>query len=212
MPSHFILKIEKNNSKLNRFLLAAEKELPDFFGVNIQRPNIFFLDSRKVIDEIRRKKTESWLCAWARNGNIYILNPKIYTKESSHTSEHFWKTIKHEYCHLYFKQLTGISYPAWLNEGLACYLAGQVNKAPTASQAVKVFDYFQKSDKYIYSIAYFWVKLLIEKFGGKKLLELLKQLKPELSEQEFKLIFYKIYKIKFSNKYFNDLFKKIFIE
>jgi len=197
----FSLKIAKDDSKLNKFLLATEKELSDFFGINIERPSIFFLDSRKDINKIWGKKTESWLSAWAKNGNIYILNPKIYTKESDHSIEHFWQAIKHEYCHLYFRQLTGVNYPKWLNEGLACYLAGQVKKTPPRNEAMKVFDYFQKSDKQIYCIAYFWVKLLIEKFGIKKLLDLFKQLKPKFNEREFKSVFYKVYKISFSEKH-----------
>lgn len=207
MFQYFSVKPAKNNQKLDKFLFATKKELSNFFSINVEQPNIFFLNSRKDIDKIRKMKTKRWQSGWAKNGNIFILNPKIYAKESSHTAEHFWKTIKHEYCHLYFKKLTGTGYPKWLNEGLACYLAGQVKKSPTSDDVMKIFDYFKKSNWQIYSIGYFWVKLLIEKLGKKKFFKLLKQLKPELNENKFKLIFYKVYKIKFSKKDLSVLLK-----
>jgi hypothetical protein len=200
MFHYFSVKPIRSNPKLDKFLIATKKEFSDFFGVNVEQPNIFFLNSRKDINKIWNRKTESWQSGWAKNGNIFILNPKIYTKESDHTAKHFWQTIKHEYCHLYYKKLTGTSYPKWLNEGLACYLAGQVKKSPTLIDIMKVFDYFKRKDWQTYSIGYFWVKLLVEKFGKKKFLGLLKQLEPELSKNEFKSIFYKVYKIKFSEK------------
>jgi len=200
MFRYFQVKPVKNNPKISKFLIEIQKEFSEFFGIDVEQPDIFFLDSRKDIDIIRNKKTESWLSGWAENGNIFILNPKIYTKESNHTAEHFWQTIKHEYCHLYFKKLTGTSCPKWLNEGLACYLAGQIKKSPTSDEAMKVFDYFQKSDWQVYSVGYFWVKFLIEKFGKEKFKKLLKELRLEINENEFKSVFYKIYKIKFSEK------------
>lgn len=195
-----MIKPIKNNPKLSRFLLSTEKSLFDFFKIKIERPPIFFLNSRKDIDKFWGRKTESWFSGWAKNGAIYILNPKVYPKESNHKIEHFWQTIKHEYCHLYFNQVTGINYPKWLNEGLACYLNGQVKKTLTLSEAMKVFDYFQKSDRDIYKVGYFWVKILIEKFGRRKLLILLKHLKPGLTKCQFKSIFYQVYKIKFTKR------------
>lgn len=205
MQQVFTLKPVKNNPKLDHFFSHIEKEFFNFFGIEIDKPLIFFLRSRKDIDKIWGKKTESWFCAWVKKGNIYILDPAVYTKESDHKIEHFWSTIKHEVCHLYFNQLTGINYPKWLNEGLACYLAGQVKKTPSPDERIKVSNYFKKSDGKIYAIGFFWIKLLIEKFGRKKFIELLKLMKPELTEQGFKNIFFTVYKIKFTKTNLNEL-------
>jgi len=207
MFQSFNIKPASNNLKFNKFLSETKKGLSDFFGVKTEQPNVFFVNSRKDINKIWGTKTENWMSGWAKNGNIFILNPKIYTKESNHTKKHFWQTIKHEYCHLYFKQLTGTSYPKWLNEGLACYLAGQVKKKPAQEEALRVFNYFQKGDQQIYSVGYFWVRFLIEKFGRKKFLTLLNLLEPELTENKFKFIFLKVYKIDFSKKDLNLLIK-----
>ena len=89
MMQSFIIKPKKINLRFNDFLFKTEKELSVFFGININKPNIFFLDSRKDIDKVWGKKTENWFSAWAQNDNIYILNPKFYAKESNHKINHF---------------------------------------------------------------------------------------------------------------------------
>ncbi|MFH1428098.1 MAG: hypothetical protein ABIG60_06285, partial [Patescibacteria group bacterium] len=99
------------------------------------------------------------------------------------------------------------SRPKWLNEGLCCYLADQVKKKPTKKEALRVFDYYQKTDWRIYDIGYFWVKLLIDKFGKKKLLKLLKKIDSQATEKEFTEIFYQVYGFKFSKKEFNKIFE-----
>ena len=208
MLQYYIIKLVKNYPALNKFLSETEKKLSDFFGINIEKPSIFFLNSRKDIDKILGKKTEDWFSAWVKNGNIYILNHKIYTKESNHNIKHFWQTIKHEYCHLYFQQLTGTNYPKWLNEGLACYFAEQAKKIPTQGTLMKIFDYFQKSDWQIYSVAYFWVNFLIEKFGRQKILNLLKSMNFQITEEQFAKNFYKIYQFHYSRKDFDKILKK----
>jgi len=191
----------QTNGKVTDFLENTQKELSSFFDVEIKIPEVCLTNSRKEIDDILGWKTQDWLTGFAKDGKIYILNPNVYIKESDHENiEHFWKTLKHEYCHIYFRTITRIGYPKWLNEGLACYLSGQDKKEPTKQDALKIFDYFQKNDWQTGEIGYFWVRLLISKFGKKKLLELIKCLKPDISEKEFAENFYKIYGIRYSKE------------
>ena len=208
MKYYFDITPSKNFKKLDDFLLKTKKEFSLFFCITTEEPNIFFLHSRKEIDVIFGRKTESWLCAWATDSNIYTLHPNVYTTESNHNADHFWPVIKHEYAHLFFKQLTGVSYPKWLNEGLACYLAKQEKKAPTHNEAMKILDSFQKSNSQIYSIGYFWVKLLIERFGKKKFMKFLKRISPRMDEKKFDKAFYATYKIRFNKKELNILFQE----
>ena len=77
MLQYYIIKLVKNYPALNKFLSETEKKLSDFFGINIEKPSIFFLNSRKDIDKILGKKTEDWFSAWVKNGNIYILNKDL---------------------------------------------------------------------------------------------------------------------------------------
>lgn len=204
----FLLGTDKSkfNKKMTEFLKSTRKELDDFYNVNIQQPSIFFIDSRKEVDKIWKRKTEEWFSAWAKDGNIYILNPEIYTKESNHKDiKHFWQSLKHEYCHLYYRKIIVVGYPKWLNEGLANYLAGQVKKKPTKAEALRVFDYYDKSDWQIYNIGYFWTKLLIEKFGKKKLLTLIKSIGSQTTEKEFVQKFHQIYKFHYSKTDFKKI-------
>jgi len=197
----------KFNKKMIEFLKFTQKELDVFYNTIIKKPSIFFIDSRKEIDKIWGRKTEEWFSAWAKDGNIYILNPEIYTKESNHKNiKHFWQSLKHEYCHLYYRKITGAGYPKWLNEGLANYLAGQVKKNPTKEESLRVFDYYNKSDWRIYDIGYFWIKLLIEKYGKENLVTLIKDINSKTTEKEFSKKFYQVYKFHYSKKDFDKIF------
>lgn len=196
----------KHNKKLEKFLQSIQGELNDFFKIKIDQPFIFFIDSRQEIDKIWGKKTERWLTGWTKQNNIFILNHNVYARESNHKNiKHFWQTLEHEHCHLYYKQLTGINYPKWLNEGLACYLSGQIKPLPNKSEALTIFQYYQKTNWQVFKIGYFWVSLLIKKFGEKKMLALLKDLEHDATLREFKDRFYKTYKFRFNRKDFETL-------
>src|SRR3989344_413717 len=200
----------QQNNKVKKYLRLTKKEWERFFGITINTLSIYFIDSRKEIDKIWGKKTERWLTAWAsENNSIFILNPRVYVKESDHKNiDHFWKTLKHEYCHLYFKKLThGANHPKWLNEGLACYFARQEKPKPSRHEALKLFNYFKKTDKDIYKISYFWVSLLIKKYGLRKLLRPIKSLDPNITQKKITVIFYRIYKLKYSKKQFEKLYQ-----
>jgi hypothetical protein len=198
--------LEKPNKEIQEFLEDTQKELSRFFGISVGQPVLFFLNSRKEIDFIWNKKTEGWMVAWAKENYIFILNPKVYTKESDHKDiKHFWQVLKHEYCHIYFKKITNVNYPKWLNEGLACYLANQIKPQPSPEEALKIFEYFSKSDSQIYKPAYFWTKLLIEKFGVEKMLSLIETIKSGITEKQFSANFYKIYGLHYSEKDFIKL-------
>ncbi|MFH1611849.1 MAG: hypothetical protein ABH887_01110 [bacterium] len=116
------------NQSIDQYLKSAKKELDDFFGIDVDLPEVCFINSRKHYDEMMGWKTEEYMVGHAKDGKIYILHPDIYVQESSHKSiDSFWKVLKHEYCHIYFRTITTITkigYPKWLNEGLASYLTG----------------------------------------------------------------------------------------
>jgi len=197
------------NKKINNFIQRTENELDKFFGIKIDPVLIILLNSRQDIDAVYGKKTPDWLVGFTRRNIIFILNPKAYTKESSHRNpKDFWKTLKHEYCHLYFKKLTGDTYPNWLNEGLACYLAKQKRLLPKLSEALNILDVRNKGKYDVYTVGYYWVNLLIKKFGQKKLLKFIKSFKPQMTKSEFVGIFYRIYKIKFEPKSLGNLYNR----
>lgn len=144
-----------------------------------------------------------------KNNVIYIFHPEVFAKESSHKSEEFWITLKHEYCHYYYSQITGSHFPYWLNEGLASYLSGKkllVNKE-AEDRLFDIFEYFNKSAKGVYWIGQYWVEFLINKYGRENLIELIKSLKSGFDQDEFAENFKKTYKIDFSRESLSKIIK-----
>jgi spermidine/putrescine-binding protein len=164
---------------------------------------------RQDIDAVYGKKTPDWLVGFTHKNTIFILNSKFYTKESSHKSlKDFWKTLKHEYCHLYYKKLTGNTYPDWLNEGLACYLANQKKSKPELHEALSILEDKNQGKYDVYKVGYFWIKLLIEKYGKKKFFDLIGAVKPQITRLEFGKIFYRVFKIKFTQKSLGNFYSR----
>lgn len=213
MTNHFFkLQDVKDSKKLNSFLKKSQKELSSFFGVEIYFPSVFFINSRKQYDDVWKIRSKNWMVGGADGRKIFILDPEVYTIESDHEDiRHFWQTLKHEYCHIAIRQFykQENNKPKWLNEGLCCYLASQVKRMPTKKEALKVFDYYSKADWRIYAIGYFWTKLLIDKFGKRKLLQLLRGMNYYTTEKEFSKLFYGLYKIRYVKKDFSELFDNL---
>ncbi len=181
------------DAKVISALKLAQKKLNKFFGIKRELPPVVLLQSRQEIDKFWGKKTESWLCAWTKAGTIYILDPKVFSKESDHTAKQFWSALVHEYVHLYYHAITRSNKPRWLSEGLACYLAGQVKKNPAEADLISLNSFFNEGGKKVYGVGYYWVKYLIENYTQKKLLQLVKTVNPKATIHKFAGNFQDIY-------------------
>ncbi len=172
---------------MRAFLEQAKKEFDSFFGIVGHEPPVILLDSRKAMDAIWGRKTEKWLVGCVRNGAIYIFDPKVYSKVSDHKANEFFQTLKHEYCHIYFNQITRGGNPRWLNEGLACVLSGKkisYDKIP-GNMFLEVFKYYERHGAEAYGISQFWVERLLRKFGRRKIAALIKNLAQVRNENAF---------------------------
>lgn len=186
----------------------AMKELNDFFEINWQRnkPKIFLMADRKTIDEHRQAKTEKWNTGYVSNNDLFILAPENYNKESTHnfSEKEYFSLIKHELAHLFELVLSkNKKMPDWIWEGLALYLAGQVNDNKKPPKLSNFLDYYDKSGKGVYAEAGFAVKFLIEKYGKEKILKLLKEIKNLNSKEDFYRAFKAIYGFDLDYKNFN---------
>ncbi len=180
--------------KLENYLDSCRRALGRWFGISVEMPRVFFVQSRKDYDKLVGYKTHSWQVGNAGEGAIYILDPKIYTKESDHKDiKRFWLVLKHEYAHLYYRAITNNSKPKWLNEGLACYLAGQKKNKPAKEHLVNLNYFFSGGGQWVYGVGYFWVKYLIGKYGKTKLMKLIKTINAETTKIAFGKNFKKIY-------------------
>jgi len=204
MKKYIRAKSENANKKLMFFLASVTKEYNSFFNFKINDPLIYIVTSRKDFDLIVGRKTENWLVAITRGNNIYILDKEKFSKESNHKSEDFWQTLRHEYSHVYYTQITHSHFPRWLNEGLAGYLSNKklIIDDKIQSKIFNIFFDFNKCNADTYRIGQFWVKQMIKKFGKRKLLELIKSLDfdEEMSIRRFAIKFYKVYGFQFNKK------------
>jgi len=185
-------------------LKQINTELSYFFKFEACEPLLFLLDNRKDLDLIWGRGTEKWFVGAFKNNCIYILNPNVYERESSHKQSDFWVNLKHEYCHAYYTQITKTHYPVWLNEGLASYLSGKklVITDSDKEKLLNLFNYFDKVDKDVYTVGQFWVEYLINKYGQNKFLKLIKSFDANLNSRLFSQKFYQIYGFKFTKKEF----------
>lgn len=153
---YFVIKPYKKDRKLERYMEKVRRDLSKFFGIKAILPRVFFIDSRKLYDQLLQIKTESWLVGKADGHNIFIFDKKNMTKYSQNNyKDRFWKVLKHEYSHIIFMTACRTTAPAWLNDGLACYLANQINYKPDVEKALTVLNYYIKFDKFIYQVGYF---------------------------------------------------------
>ena len=169
---------------------GALKELNEFFEMDWKRnkPAVFLMADRETMDKHRGIKTERWVTGYVNGANIFILAPENYEKESLHkfSEENYYKLIKHEMVHSFELIISkNKNKPDWLWEGLALYLAGQVQETKKPKHLKEFLKYYAKSGKGVYNEAGFAVKFLVEKYGKEKLLKLLKSLKDITSEKQF---------------------------
>jgi hypothetical protein len=200
-------KVKLSDKKLTNFLESTKKELEKFFGIKIKPAKLFLLNSRKQINQLRHERTEPWVVGWIKNNTIYILSPDVFTKESNHKDvNEFWRVLKHEYSHTAIEQFCKCRPrgPAWLIEGLSCYLAEQEKRKPTGRELLAIFKKKLKSRE-IYVVGYFWVKFLIKRFGKEKFIKLLKHIANKPDEKDFGRALYGIYKFHYSKEDFNKL-------
>ena len=119
-----------NDPLLSEAYNEGMKELNDFWGINWieSTPDIFVVDTRKEINEIRGTETSGELVGWSKGRDIHVLNYNNLEKESSLklTRVQYKSLIKHELNHLFQRAITeSAQVPLWLREGLSIYLSGQ---------------------------------------------------------------------------------------
>lgn len=209
---------DHKNKLIEKAYSEGMRELNAFFGIGwkYNLPNICVLKNRKEID-LFQYKSEDWVTGFVRGNTVYVLDEKNVQKESSHktySKEEYAMLIKHELCHLFYGILSKrqSNEPRWLAEGVSIFLSGQMKHKKPAGGFSKFIDSYEKNNSGTYSESGMAVKLLVEKFGKKKLLELISRLKEVSTEKAFAQLFKKTYGFDLNYKNFNSLLHKISVE
>lgn len=156
------------------------------------------------------KETPSWWIGhWDGHSTVYLLDRDKFETESNHkkTDEKEYRAlIKHELCHA-FQTASGFYWkPIWLREGLCQCVAGQLEFMYERKRFNYFLNSYDKTEKEVYQESGSVVKLLIDKFGKEKLMELFKETKEKKPDEEgFKKIFEKLYGIELSYESLNKL-------
>ena len=195
----------RDDNIVSDFIKAIQLEFNEFFQIKLSpEPLLFFLYERDDMNLIWGRETEKWFVGAMKNNSIYILHPDIFAQASSHPKEKFWETLKHEYSHYYYTQITKKHYPSWLNEGLASYLSGKKLFLSDGykDKLLNIFDYYNKMDKNGYMISQYWVEYLLQNFGKDKFVELIKKIDQDTDSSKFAELFSNIYDFSFDKKPF----------
>lgn len=200
------------NKNLENEIQKIMEELNDFFGINWVHnvPKVVLLDSRELINKVMGKETPDWWIGhWDGHSTVYLLDRDKFETESNHKKigvAEYRALIKHELCHA-FQTARGFYWkPVWLREGLCQYVAGQLEFMHERKAFGYFLNSFDKAEDKVYLEAGSVVRLLIEKFGKEKLMELFKQAKEQKPDEEgFKKIFEKLYGIELSYESINTL-------
>lgn len=210
-----IYKIKEYKDKLiEKAYKDGMRELNKFFGFGwtFCKPNICVLNNRKEFDLLIDNKTPGWLNGFADGKIVYVLDNNMMEKESDHkklSNEVYYALIKHELCHLFYNSISN-NYigPAWLTEGLSLYLADQIKEKKPVIKFSNFLEFYENGGGGIYAESGMAVKLLVEKFGKKKLLKLISKSGEAKSKKEFAKLFKKIYSFDLNYKNFNNLLNK----
>ena len=195
----------RTDEPLLRVLRTAKNKLDHFFKIELDLPLLVLLSSRRQFNTFWGRQTENWMIAWARNGVIYALEPKVVRQSRLHYSiTDYHKLLKHEHTHLYINTIgRAEAMPKWLKEGLACWVAGQKKRILDQARLESVFRPDEINPKDTYAIGYVLVDRLLYSFGKNKLLTLIQRLEGQYSLTQFRKVFRIVYGLPWSRQLLN---------
>jgi len=132
-PSNIILDFNPqvdNKSDLESLVFNSYQKNQDFFGKKEINIEIKFIYQRSEMDDLYGYKTPEWYVGSANNNKIAIFSPLVFDKVSNHPKTDFDYILTHEIAHLFSNEILRFSYPKWLCEGIAGYVAEQYKIRP----------------------------------------------------------------------------------
>lgn len=191
----------KDHNEIEKITTRAFGEVEVFFDKKPKSIDIKIHTTRNSFEKELKRKTADWEVANASySGNIDILHPDCFVKESTHEKEEFLPILKHEFSHLFLDLLSGghrIS--KWLDEGFASYTAG----LKIANSSLYIEEGFCKklgtpkgwdenANYFAYQTAQMFVSFLVKQFSIKKIIKLIAGLEKNYYYANFNKNFKKI--------------------
>ncbi len=132
------------------------------------------------------KDLPEWSVGNGRVDGIELQSPSSWEPNRNyHSPDDACRIIVHEYTHYVVANIAGDSLPRWLNEGLAVYLALQINEntitnAKISGKLIPIEDLdssWSKNPGLAYSESGSFVRFLVENYGWDTIKEMLLELK-----------------------------------
>lgn len=187
---------------IQQYVDEGSTRIEKFFGKPFPKPyKVTVVPSRAAFDKVFKERwgvehTESWAVAAGVSDGLYLLSPRVWKTEATehdpNDAGHIRRIIAHELTHVYHGQLSpskefeGMDDLAWLIEGVATYVSGQMEEEHKGqdADAIKAGKSPDKlanawSGRYRYAIAGSLVQYVDKKYGRKKLIEILSLTKPD---------------------------------
>jgi len=209
---------EKDMPIISKIAKLAYKKNRRFFQNDLNKKfNIIICYSRKELDNEWGEKTQKWLTACANKKRIATFPDELikkYKKYNKRKDLSLKTNLVHEINHMFYYQIVGREYPAWLLEGLAQYVDGyklikKDKKILKQSQPPLLYScngkrYWRYAHLF-YPMSFLAVSYLIKIHGKRRMLELLDSLKNTNVKKKFEDKFQKTFGYSV-----NELEKKIF--
>ncbi|MDP3997767.1 MAG: hypothetical protein Q8P73_04685 [bacterium] len=196
---------------LEQEVFSITKNFQKLFETKLNAPMTIRLHfSRKSFDKQLGRHTQEWEVGnISQENTLNIFHPDAMEKYSTHNRAEFTSILKHEIAHIFISHpARGKTVPLWLNEGLAMYLAGQVQDYSSSANYYIEKSFYEKIstqqgwDKHAnyeaYKYACLFVYFLIKRYSIKTLLTLLKKLDRIYYPPNFDKTFQQVFKIKLS--------------
>lgn len=166
---------------IKKAIRAHLSRLENFYSLRIKNLTIELIYTREEFNEIVGRKTPAWMVALSKDRKIYIFTPQAVKEHSSHEKPELEKTIVHELVHIFNSRINP-DCPAWIDEGLALYLADQKKDGNFSQDNWQYFlnhflennidlDDFARHDGY--KISYNLVKRIIKNHDKNTLIQIL---------------------------------------
>lgn len=200
---------DKSVERLFKPIEKAERRYYKIFKIKPIKFNIIIVYSRKEFDKFSGFKTEKWADGHVRKPKLIVFSPSVrnkYVKTKSGRYDDYPSFFDHEINHFFYITLVGSYNPVWLSEGYGSYMMKRNMKTLLAKKQLKkinnpenfLFHRYIKKKYYkyayeFYSISLLLVKYLIENFGHKKILTLIKRFAKHPYQKSLEKDFKEIY-------------------
>ncbi len=204
-------KKDKTIAQLFSSIEKAEEKYYKIFKVKPNKYTIIVCYSRDEFSEQVGYKSPSWEQGTVIKNKLIMFSPLVRDKLVVTKLPKQWDYdtfFDHEINHFFYISYVGNYKPLWLSEGYATYmmneemiqfLRGRIKNTKKIKNPMRFLVYWPRESTYekynaeIFTISTLFVGYLIENFGHKKIISLIKAYKTTLNKKDFEKDFNKIY-------------------